>query len=154
MEPSIRLLDRTDLVAYTQLIRLFEAVFEWEDFELPDTAHLQRTLDAGQWMVWVAERDGEIVGGLTAIRLDLYSDPRPSAYLYDFAVATDWQRQGIGRRLMTALLDHCRAQGYALAFVQADVEDTHALEFYQAMRPSEVMHAQHFTYSFDDTPAR
>lgn len=154
MDIHIRLLDPTDLAAYTRLIRLFEDVFEWEDFELPDPAYLQRTLDAGQWMVFVAEHKGEIVGGLTAIRLDLYSSPRPSAYLYDFAVATHWQRQGVGRRLMTALLDHCRAQGYELAFVQADVEDTHALEFYQAMRPTEVLHAQHFTYSFDGTPAR
>ena len=154
MEITVRQLTPADLDAYIQLIRVMEEVFEWEDFVLPGLPHLQKTLAQPATMVFVAFRDGRVVGGLTAYRLDLHSSERPSAYLYDLAVASDLQRQGIGRRLVTALLDHCRAEGYQDVFVQADVEDTHAIDFYRATQASSALQAVHFTYDIAGGPPR
>jgi aminoglycoside 3-N-acetyltransferase I len=54
-------------------------------------------------------------------------------FVYDLAVRTDWQRRGIGRTLVTELLALARKSGIDTAFVPADNEDTHALDFYRAV---------------------
>ena len=51
-------------------------------------------------------------------------------YLYDLAVDKNYQRRGIGSKLVGELMDYCRSKGIKDLFVQADVEDQHAVEFY------------------------
>jgi aminoglycoside 3-N-acetyltransferase I len=54
-------------------------------------------------------------------------------FIYDIAVRKEEQRKGVGRRLMTALLESAAAAGINEAFVPADNEDLHALDFYRAL---------------------
>ena len=148
MHISIRVLAQSDIEAFLELIHLFEDVFEMQDFTAPDIDHLQEILAKPGFNV-IGAFDGELlVGGLTVYTLDQYYSARPLAYLFDLAVATRYQRQGVGRKLMAFTTAYFREHGYDELFVQADRVDAHALEFYRGTNPTQVDEVIHFTYEF------
>jgi aminoglycoside 3-N-acetyltransferase I len=134
-----------DLVAFSELIKLFETVFEWENFRMPEKDYLQNLLTQKNFFVFVAFHEQNVIGGLTAYELPSYYKQSSEIYLYDLAVKTEFQRKGIGRALLEALGHFCNEQNYTGFFVQADIEDQHALDFYQSTggQASEVIH---YTY--------
>jgi aminoglycoside 3-N-acetyltransferase I len=142
MEISIHQLLPQDISAFAGLLRVFEDVFEMNDFTLPDDAYLSTLLQKKEFVVFVV-RDGDtVIGGLTAYVLPGYYMESSEVYLYDLAVATSFQRKGIGRKLLQALTGFCRQNKFREFFVQADEADTHALEFYRSTGgvPQKVMH--------------
>ena len=54
-------------------------------------------------------------------------------FIYDVAVRADYQRQGIGRQLVTVLCAAATAAGFGDVFVPADATDGSALDFYRAL---------------------
>jgi aminoglycoside 3-N-acetyltransferase I len=54
-------------------------------------------------------------------------------FIYDLAVHPLNQRRGVGRRLVRELRRLAAARGMSVAWVPADNEDEHALEFYRAI---------------------
>lgn len=143
---TVRVLTPVELPQFQSLLRLFERVFEMKAFVPPPDEHLRSVLADDGFIAMVAEEGGAVVGGLTAYILRQYYMTRPIAYVYDLAVETARQRQGIGRRLMAELREHCRARGCDEVFVQADNVDEHALRFYRKSGASEEA-VTHFTYS-------
>ncbi len=101
----------------------------------------------------VATEDGVAVGGLTAHALPMTRSRSAELFIYDLAVRTDRQRRGIGRALIAELLALAPAAGIDTAFVPADDEDTHALDFYRAVggAPSPVTF---FTFSASSDAGR
>ena len=83
-----------------------------------------------QIIVFVAFSDNNIVGGLTAYILQQYYSRLPLVYVYDIAVKIEFQRQGIGRMLITSITKYCKEIGVEEVFVQADEVDDYAIEFY------------------------
>ena len=77
--------------------------------------------------------ENEMIGGLTAYVLQKTTSESSELFLYDVAVRKSHQRRGVGRLLMTALRDEARNAGIEEAFVLADNEDVHALDFYRAL---------------------
>ena len=73
-----------------------------------------------------------MIGGLTAYTLQQYYSTSPLVYLYDLAVASEFQRQGIGKALISSLLNYCKSMGIEEVFVQADETDSHAIDFYHS----------------------
>jgi aminoglycoside 3-N-acetyltransferase I len=145
MEPNIKKLTSKDIAAFTKLLRVFEDVFELDPLPLPDQHYLQQLLNDKNFFVYVALQNQNVLGGLTAYRLAQYHSTRPLVYIHDLAVATDRQRQGIGKRLVSALLHQCREIGAEGMFVQAEEEDAHAIDFYRATgSPGERIY--HFYY--------
>jgi aminoglycoside 3-N-acetyltransferase I len=142
---AIFLLQPHQLDEFLALIALFETVFELPPHEPPSRAHLQRLLARQDFMVVVASVGGKIVGGLTCYTWDQYHSEKKLAYVYDLAVAPEFQRQGIGRLLMTEVQAICRRAGYEEVFVQADKDDGHALDFYRATGATEE-DVSHFYY--------
>jgi aminoglycoside 3-N-acetyltransferase I len=132
MTPKIQKLSHQNLNQFVALIRVFEAVFEMEDFQMPDENHLQNLLSTDTFHVFVALVDKQVVGGLTAYTLEQYYSERPLVYIYDLAVQTHYQRQGIGKMLMTEVNQYCKEAGMEEIFVQADEVDGHAIEFYRS----------------------
>jgi GNAT superfamily N-acetyltransferase len=63
---------------------------------------------------WVAEADGRLAGMIAL------SDADGHAEVEDFFVAPEAQGEGIGRALMDAFKDECRARGHARIEVDAD----------------------------------
>ena len=106
-------------------------------FDEPATPLGEAYLDAllasdACWVLAALEGDA-VVGGLTAHVLPMTRAESAELFVYDLAVRTDRQRQGIGRRLMHALRDAAGAAGIGDVFVPADVDDAHALDFYRAI---------------------
>lgn len=142
----IRVLDSSDIGGFTELIDVFSDVFEMKDFSRPSEAHLQKILTSANFLVLVAKKQEQVIGGLTVYILEQYYAVRPLAYLYDLAVAVQFQRQGIGRKLIAFLLDYCRQNNLEEMFVQADKVDDYALDFYRSTSPD--VEEETVTYSY------
>lgn len=149
MDIQIKKLASDDIEEFSDLIKVFEEVFEWNNFVFPSNLHLQKVLRNPSFMVFVAKKDEKIIGGLTTHILDRYDSEKPSAYIYDIAVLTDFQRQAIGKLLISTLNDYCKNNGFSEMFVQAETEDTQAVNFYRTTPMSSELQATHFTYSLE-----
>ena len=137
MNISLMKLGTQDIDKFIELIQLFEAVFEMEDFTLPDKEHLQAVLDKKDFVAFVAMDENGVIGGLTAYTVEQYYSHKPLAFIYDIAIKTIYQRNGIGKNLITALTDYCKNNGIEQMFVLADSEDEHAVEFYRSTKATE-----------------
>lgn len=132
MNVAVKKLDASSTDLFIELIRVFENVFEMKNFVLPDFQYLEQLLKKESFFVFVALLDGKVVGGLTAYSLMQYYSKLPLVYIYDLAVLTQFQRQGIGKMLISGINNYCRQTGVAEVFVQADEADDYALDFYRA----------------------
>ncbi len=132
MKIEYKKLEIVDLSRLTELIKVYEEVFEMEDFTLPAAQYLQSLLEKEIVIFYVAMIDKKVVGGLTAHVLPSTYFPSSEVYIYDLAVRTEFQRKGIGRQLINSLKEYCASLRLKEVFVQADLEDRHAIDFYQA----------------------
>lgn len=126
-------LNTQDVRLFQELIFVFADVFEHQDFKIPSEDYLQKLLHKPDFIVFAALADNKVVGGLTAYILTSYSVQSEDVYVLDLAVKTAFQRKGIGKKLMETVIEHCIKQNMNVLFVQADEEDQHAVDFYNAV---------------------
>jgi aminoglycoside 3-N-acetyltransferase I len=108
------------------------AVFDQACDPLADAYVVSLLRRADFWAI--AAIDGtEVVGGVTAHTLPMTRAATSEMFIYDLAVRTDRQREGIGRQLIAFLREAAAREGIDVVFVPADNEDTHALDFYLAV---------------------
>jgi aminoglycoside 3-N-acetyltransferase I len=145
-ELRIMKLGAGDLSVFEKLIDLFREIFEMEDPDAAARTYLGELLEKPGFSVYAATYQSEVVGGLTAYELPLYYSEGSEVYIYDIAVTTAHQRKGIGKALLSALLEDCRRGRITTLFVDADQADEHALDFYHSTggKAAEVIQ---FTYS-------
>jgi aminoglycoside 3-N-acetyltransferase I len=114
------------------IFAMMAEVFE-EPSETLGDAYLARLLERPDFWLIAAFIDDEIAGGLTAHTLPMTRGEYAEIFIYDIAVRKDRQRKGVGRRLVAALFASAARAGINDAFVPADNEDVHALDFYRAL---------------------
>lgn len=138
-------LSSNELKEFIELIRVFEDVFEMKEFQMPNQSYLQSLLIRDDFFVFVSMMEGKVVAGLTAYLLRQYYSERPLVYIFDLAVQTHLQRKGIGKSLIASINSYCKEKGMEEVFVQADLADDYALDFYRSTggRAEDVVH---FTY--------
>ncbi len=136
-----------DIDKFIELIKVFEEVFEMKNFSLPGIVHLQNHLSRNDFIVFTACLNGQIIGGLTSYVIDQYYSEKPLAYIYDLAVKTSYQRQGVGKKLISAITLHCTESGFEEVFVQADKVDDYALDFYRSTNVTAEEDVIHFYYA-------
>jgi aminoglycoside 3-N-acetyltransferase I len=104
-------------------------------------SYVDRLLDRDAFWAFAAFDGEEIVGGLTAHELPMTRAEARELFIYDIAVHADHRRRGIGRQLVRAVRDAAAHAGLDVVFVAADLDDTHALDFYRALggAPSSVV---------------
>jgi len=150
MNIQIQKLKHTDIDKFIDLIRVFEDVFEMTNFTIPAETYLMQLLAKEDFFVFVAVLDNNVVGGLTAYTLQQYYSVSPIVFIYDIAIKTEVQRQGIGKRLISKLTNYFRDRGYEEMFVLADEIDEHAIEFYRSTGATEGR-VVNFNYILNDT---
>jgi ribosomal protein S18 acetylase RimI-like enzyme len=151
MSLEIKKLDKQDIAKFLKLIRVFEDVFEMKNFKMPDKNYLQLLLEKEGFFVFVALLDDKVVGGLTSYTLEQYYSEKPLVYIFDLAVMTEFQRQGIGKMLISGITDYCRKIGAEEVFVQADQKDIHAVKFYHTTGAT-AEKVIHFYYPLNTIP--
>jgi aminoglycoside 3-N-acetyltransferase I len=129
---TIRRLTVDDAHLAQRTFQVMADVFEEGDGELSSAYVAALLAQTGFW-AFAAVRDGVPVGGITAHALPMTRNEATELFIYDLAVHPAYQRQGIGRALVDALQHEGQAAGIRVSFVPADVEDTHALDFYRAL---------------------
>ena len=114
------------------ILEVFREVFDWEKPDFPDSSYLANVLGNPHFLVFVAKAEGKFIGGLTAYILPSYQTRKSSIFIYDLGVATNFQRQGIGKSLIDKLLDYAKNHQIQDIFVDTELEDNEdALAFYQ-----------------------
>ena len=142
-------LGEKDVNKFTELIELFEDVFEMEPFKKPSVRYLKDLLNKKDFLVFVAVIEKHIVGGLTAYSLNQYYSEITIAYIYDLAVSRRFQRQGIGKNLIKKVVEYCYENGFGEVFVQADKVDSYALDFYRSTNVTAEEQVVHFCYTLN-----
>jgi len=132
MNVEIKQLDSSQVKDFIDMLLLFEEVFKMEDFQMLDKHYLQELLKQKNFIVFAAMCQDDVIGGLTAHILPSYHFQSSEVYIYDLAVKTEFQRRGIGRKLIESIKEYCKVNNLESFFVQAHEEDTHALEFYHS----------------------
>lgn len=132
------------------LFTLIATVFEETPAPLSD-GYLDQLLHRDEFWAVAAFVGDELVGGITAQLLPMTRAEASELFIYDLAVRADWQRQGVGRHLVTTLREQVASLGIQTMFVAADNDDLHALTFYQVLggMPSAVTF---FTFSEMELP--
>ncbi len=143
---DLKLLSTEDIDLFTELLHVFEEVFELEKTPLPSQDHLQKVMKFPGFFSMVAVTNDKVIGGLTAYTFEQYHSTQPIAYIYDLAVLAKYQRKGIGGALIESFNKHCKTLGYQEVFVQADREEMHAVEFYRNTPITEEEDVAHFYY--------
>lgn len=82
--------------------------------------------------ILLAESDGQIIGLMSySIRPDLYHAAN-ACLIEELIVASEWRRQGVGRALMTRLLDRLNSFQCAEVSVAVMPDNSSAIRFYQS----------------------
>ena len=138
MNDAVRIqrLSQQDTFLAQQTFHLLTEVFE-EDRQPLGDAYVKSLLARTTFWAFAALEGDTPVGGITAHELPMTRNETTELFIYDLAVHSDHQRQGIGRALVDALRASARERGIHVAFVPADVEDDHALDFYRALGADE-----------------
>ena len=124
-------LNENNLDEIIKLLKLYENVFEMEPFEYPTHDYLEKILKNQDIIFMAAKYEDEIIAGLTAhILASVYSKSN-EVYVYDLAVHQDFQRKGIGTTLLKKLKKIICDKGDKEIFLQADIEDKYAIDFYK-----------------------
>jgi len=131
MSIEIKHLTKEDISKFTSLINLFNMVFE-EESKIGSEANSFQLLNSKYFVALVALVENEVVGGLTAYELPMYYSNSSEIFLYDLAIKPEYQRMGIGKRLLQSLKEYCLQNGIEEFFVLAHEEDEHAIAFYRA----------------------
>jgi len=137
MDIRVIKLNHNDIDKFIELIRVFEEVFEMKNLTIPDEKYLIKLLAKEDFFSFVAVLENKVVGGLTTYTLKQYYSIAPLVFIYDIAVKTEVQRQGVGKLLISSLSGYCKDNGYEEMFVLADEVDNHAIEFYRSTGATE-----------------
>jgi GNAT superfamily N-acetyltransferase len=81
-------------------------------------------------LTWAAFAGEEVVGFVFCHLLRMRKEPARELLLYEIGVRSGWRRQGVGRRLIAAMVEWMRAEGIVTAWVLAGHEG--AARFYEA----------------------
>jgi aminoglycoside 3-N-acetyltransferase I len=144
----IKKLSIDSLLEFIQLLQIFQEVFEITD-QIVDNKQLSKLLSSKDFMVFVSKVDNKIVGGLTIYVLQNYFNKKPTAYINDLAVKPEFQRQGIGQKLIAEVIQYCKYMYFEEIYVAAECIDEQAISFYKRTNYNNEVHVKLFSYKLD-----
>ncbi|MGN6533497.1 MAG: GNAT family N-acetyltransferase [Ginsengibacter sp.] len=148
-EFKIKQLGKQDAANFYKLIRLFQDVFETKTEIKVGEIYLKKLLARPDFIVFAIFSEKEIVGGLTAYELRSYFFEGSEIYIYDIAIKREFQRKGLGKKLILSLKKYCQQNSVKVMFVEAHEADEHAVNFYHSTG-AESEKVIHFNYVFGE----
>jgi GNAT superfamily N-acetyltransferase len=132
MEPVIDFARADDLPAMAELLdELFTLEADFQPDRPKQIAGLRHILaDPSRGRLFVLHIDGRVAGMANALVTISTAQGRPVVLLEDVIVAPAHRRRGLGRALVSHVLDWARAQGLARITLLADRDNAAALAFY------------------------
>jgi len=95
-------------------------------------AYFERAIPGGDFVGWVAEADGEVIGtaGLVihSVPPTVRNLPGREGYIMNMYVVPEWRRHGIARDLLSAVLDFLRAECVPQVSLHATPDGRHLYE--------------------------
>lgn len=86
------------------------------------------------YRIYVATTEREIIGTFALLIMDnLAHLGAPSGVIEDVVVHKDWQRKGIGRRIMNFAMDYCRESGCYKVTLSSNLKREGAHRFYESL---------------------
>ncbi len=140
-EIEVKTIDTTQELR--QLTSVFSLAFE-EKYEVDD-AYLSGMLANPSALIIGAFEHEEIIGGIVAFEMNPIHGAK-ELYIYDIAVHPDYQKQGIGTKLIEYLKEESKKRGIKTIFVEAEAGDDDAVAFYRAIGGEEEP-VKHFNFS-------
>jgi GNAT superfamily N-acetyltransferase len=132
-------LDRTEIIDRVYHLRQDTLVLENEHWDVPDwspsekqerISHLQEHFDRGA--VFFGAFDGEILAGLSVLDLNPLSSGIDRLELLALWVSQNYRHKGIGRNLVSRLVQVARQHGAKSLYVPATPSE-HTIRFYRAL---------------------
>jgi aminoglycoside 3-N-acetyltransferase I len=148
---TVAQLTPSDLTPLKDLLRVFGEAFEDADTyqgAVPPDDYLRSLLATPYFIVVVARKGDEVIGGLAAYELRKFERDRREIYLYDLAVAREHRRKGIATALIGELKRIASQRDAYVIFVQADRGDDAAIALYEGLGRREDVH--HFDVPVTD----
>jgi len=141
---EIVVLDSNAVADLEKISTLFGKAFkdpETYSSKCPSAIYLKSLLESDTFIALAARLGGKMVGGLIAYELKKFEQERSEIYIYDLAVDEEHRR----KRIATALIDYLNRLAISrnawVVYVQADHEDTPAIELYSKMgKRGDVLH--------------
>jgi ribosomal protein S18 acetylase RimI-like enzyme len=133
---TIRVATPADAPDVATVLRAFQA--EYEEFAPEQqwwTGRIAHLIETGDSAVMLLETDTtELPDGVAYLRFrpSLYQDA-PEAYLAELYVRPELRGQGLGRRLLTAAMDHAVARGATYLDLSTTSADVAAVALYESM---------------------
>lgn len=94
-----------------------------EVFDNPiDEVQLQAFLEDPRHVMFVATDNDTVVGMASAVEY-FHPDKKPQLWINEVGVASSHRKQGIGRKLVEALLGHADARGCVFAWLGTDIDN-------------------------------
>jgi len=95
-EIEIRRLQKNDLETFKKRVDILNEVFQ-EYNTIASIQHLQKLLSKPDFFAIVAIVEEEVIGGVTGYELQKYYNDNSELYIYDIAVKSEYQNQGMER---------------------------------------------------------
>lgn len=123
--------------------------YDPECFDEPiDLVRAARCVASPDAVLMVAVAAGRVVGQCLAV-IHRHPDKPTEVYLDDLAVAPEFRRQGVGRRLVEACVACGREAGAEVMWVATEPDNATAMTFYRAL---ELAERTAMVYEADLTP--
>jgi ribosomal protein S18 acetylase RimI-like enzyme len=98
---------------------------------------------------------GDLVVGMVSAVDYLHPDKPPQLWINEIGVASSYRSRGIGRRMLSAMLDHARTLGCVEAWLLTDDDNLAANKLYRSLRgvaDPQVMYEFDLTAETGDVP--
>jgi ribosomal protein S18 acetylase RimI-like enzyme len=101
-------------------------VKRWEQIDAQTSGDLARAVETGySWGAYAAE---ELVG----VALASPQEWNQTLWVWEFHISAGWQRQGLGQRLMAAVVEQARRAGFRAVVCETQNTNVPAITFYRS----------------------
>jgi len=80
--------------------------------------------------IFACIKNNQVIGFVLAYRLPRFDSQADMLYIHEVSVSEEFQRQGIGKKLMTMMLRTCRDEDLSKAFLITNKSNVAANELY------------------------